>query len=208
MTMKKGQFITIEGSEGVGKSTNIAFIEQWLKDRQISYIKTREPGGTPFAEELRDLLLAVREEPVHETAELLLMFAARAQHLQTKILPALERGEWVICDRFTDSTYAYQGGGRGMDVSFIQQLEKSVQKSYQPDLTILLDIDVELGLQRARKRDELDRFEREKIDFFERVRSTFLQRANDDPQRFKVVNAAEPLEKVQQQIAIALEGFI
>ncbi|MGH1441813.1 MAG: dTMP kinase, partial [Cellvibrionaceae bacterium] len=144
MNKKMGQFITIEGSEGVGKSTNISFIKDYLEQKGIDLLITREPGGTPLAEQIRELLLAKRDESVDETAELLLMFAARAQHLNTVILPAIAEGKWVLCDRFTDSTYAYQGGGRGLDQALIANLEKLVQGEVQPDLTLYLDIDVSL----------------------------------------------------------------
>ena len=153
-----GKFITIEGGEGVGKSTNIACVESFLQAQAISYVKTREPGGTPLAEEIRSLLLAPRDEKVCEKTELLLMFAARAQHLQQVILPALQRGEWVICDRFTDATYAYQGGGRKLSLDTIATLETVVQGGLQPDLTLLLDVDVGTGLARLGNREQIDRF--------------------------------------------------
>lgn len=203
--MPMGKFITIEGTEGVGKSTNIAFIQQWLCSRGIELVMTREPGGTPLAEEIRELLLAKREELVDETAELLLMFAARAQHLNTLIKPALTRGAWVLSDRFTDATYAYQGGGRGIDKTKILQLEELVQGQVRPDLTLILDIDVALGLERASKRGTLDRFEEEEISFFEKVRAAYRERAAADPARYRVVDAGLPLEQVQAQIATILE---
>lgn len=200
MKKQRGQFITIEGSEGVGKSTNLKFIESYLIGKGIDLIVTREPGGTPFAEEIRDLLLRKREESVDNTAELLLVFAARAQHINQRLIPALESGKWVLCDRFTDSTYAYQGGGRRIDVQLIQSLELMVLKDFQPDLTFYLDIDVRLGLSRANKRAELDRFETEKIDFFERVRMAFLDRIDKNPSRYCVIDAGQALEKVQADI--------
>ncbi|MFZ5604666.1 MAG: dTMP kinase, partial [Pseudomonadota bacterium] len=172
--IKRGKFLTVEGTEGVGKTTNIAFIKSWLERNGIEYVATREPGGTPLAEEVRALLLAPRAEKVHENAELLLVFAARAQHLAQVIEPALAQGKWVLCDRFTDATYAYQGGGRQMEKSTIATLESLVQKSLRPDAVILLDIPVQLGLERARGRGELDRFEQEDIAFFERVRAAYL----------------------------------
>ena len=158
----RGKFITIEGTEGVGKTTNIQFIQDWLKSKQLAYICTREPGGTPMAEQIRELLLAPREELVCDTAELLLMFAGRAQHLNQVIEPSLAEGAWVLCDRFTDATYAYQGAGRNMRSDLIAELELIVQGSLRPDLTLILDIPVEIGLQRANERSEPDRFEREK----------------------------------------------
>lgn len=200
MSQQCGRFITIEGTEGVGKSTNIEFIRQWLESRGIELIQTREPGGTPFAEDVRHLLLAVRDELVDETAELLLMFAARSQHLNTLIKPALARGAWVLCDRFTDSTYAYQGGGRGVDVEKIAALETFVQGALRPDMTFVLDIDVSVGIERASKRAALDRFESEKVEFFERVRSVFLARAEQAPERYRVIDAGQPLSGVQSDI--------
>ncbi len=198
--MQRGKFLTIEGTEGVGKSTNLVFVRDWLQSRGIEVILTREPGGTPLAEEIRDLLLAKREEPVDETAELLLVFAARAQHMAQVIKPALTRGAWVLSDRFTDATYAYQGGGRGLNKGVISQLEVMVQGELRPDLTLILDIDVQLGLKRARQRGELDRFESETIEFFERVRAAYNERAVASPQHYAVVNAGQELAKVQQDI--------
>lgn len=204
----RGKFITIEGTEGVGKSTNIEFIQQWLSQQGIPFIATREPGGTALAEEVRSLLLSPRDETVNETAELLLMFAARAQHLHEKILPALAKGIWVLCDRFTDSTYAYQGEGRGLDKKMIEQLETLVQAEVQPDLTLYLDIDVRLGLERARGRGQLDRFEQEDIAFFERVRSGFNLRAQTHQNRFQIIDASPELAVVQQKISQVLENFV
>lgn len=207
MSQQCGRFITIEGTEGVGKSTNIEFIRQWLEARNIKLIHTREPGGTPFAEDVRNLLLAVRDESIDETAELLLMFAARSQHLNKLIKPALDRGAWVLCDRFTDSTYAYQGGGRGVEMEKIAALETFVQGDLRPDMTLILDIDVVVGLERASKRAALDRFESEKVEFFERVRSVFLARAEQAPERYRVVNAGQPLAYVQGDIEQVLEAL-
>ncbi|MEJ2441927.1 MAG: dTMP kinase [Exilibacterium sp.] len=198
--MNRGKFITVEGTEGVGKTTNIDFIKDFLIQRGIDLVVTREPGGTPLAEEIRALLLARRTEQVDETAELLLMFAARSQHLHRVILPALERGKWVLCDRFTDATYAYQGGGRYVDQDLIAQLESLVQRDMRPDLTLILDIDVRQGLQRAVRRGDLDRFEHETVDFFERVRTVYLRRAAHWPQRYRVVDAGGTLENVQAEI--------
>ena len=206
--MAYGKFITIEGTEGVGKSTNLAYVHEWLTNRGVDVMVTREPGGTPLAEEIRTLLLAKRDEAVDETAELLLVFAARAQHLQQVIKPALARGAWVLCDRFTDATYAYQGGGRGLDVATIAQLEQLVQGDLRPDLTLVLDIDVELGLQRARQRAELDRFESEAVAFFERVRAAYRALAEAAPARYAVVNAGQPLVAVQQDIDRVLQALL
>lgn len=203
----KGKFITIEGVEGVGKSTNIAFVETWFAERGIDYIKTREPGGTPLAESLRELLLQKRDEVFDSTAELLLIFAARSQHLQQKIIPALEKGIWVLSDRFTDATYAYQGGGRQLSLQMIAKLETLVQQDLRPDLTILLDLPVEVGLQRAAQRSDKDRFESEQVDFFQRVRKAYLARVAENPSGYGVVDASLPLPEVQRQIAEQLERF-
>lgn len=206
--MQPGKFLTIEGTEGVGKSTNMAFVRTWLEDRGIELVVTREPGGTPLAEEIRALLLAKRSEKVDETAELLLVFAARAQHLAQVIKPALARGAWVLSDRFTDATYAYQGGGRGLSLALIEQLETLVQEQLRPDLTLILDIDVQAGLQRASQRGELDRFESETLGFFERVREAYRQRAAAAPQRYALVDAGQPLPQVQADIARELQRLL
>ena len=203
----RGKFITIEGTEGVGKTTNIQFIHSWLHSKQLAYLCTREPGGTPLAEQIRELLLAPREELVCDTAELLLMFAGRAQHLNQVIEPALEEGAWVLCDRFTDATYAYQGAGRGMGTSLISELELIVQGSLRPDLTLILDIPVEVGLKRASERSAPDRFEQEKTEFFDRVRNGYLQIADQHPDRCVVIDASQPLDEVQRELSIALEAF-
>lgn len=206
--MADGKFITIEGTEGVGKSTNLSYVHEWLTNRGIEVVVTREPGGTPLAEEIRTLLLAKRDESVDETAELLLVFAARAQHLQQVIKPTLARGAWVLCDRFTDATYAYQGAGRGLDVGTIAQLEQLVQGDLRPDLTLVLDIDVELGLQRARQRADLDRFESEAVVFFERVRKGYRQRVQADPARYAIVDAGQDLSAVQRDIEGVLQALL
>lgn len=203
----RGKFITIEGTEGVGKTTNIEFIKAWLETRSLPFVCTREPGGTPLAEQIRELLLAPREEIVSSTAELLLMFAGRAQHLHQVIEPVLSEGAWILCDRFTDATYAYQGAGRNMRSDLIAELEMLVQGSLRPDLTLILDIPVELGLKRASERSEPDRFEQEQLEFFERVRQGYLAIAAADPNRCVVIDAALPLDAVQRQISIALEAF-
>ncbi len=206
--MQSGKFLTIEGTEGVGKSTNLAFVCEWLEARGIEVVVTREPGGTPLAEEIRQLLLSKRDEKVDETAELLLVFAARAQHLAQLIRPALARGAWVLSDRFTDATYAYQGAGRGLSLEVIAQLETLVQSNLRPDLTLILDIDVQLGLERARQRGELDRFESETVTFFERVRSGYHQRMAAAPQCYALINAGQALDKVQLDIAERLEKLL
>jgi dTMP kinase len=202
----RGRFITLEGGEGAGKSTNLAFVADWLRQRGITLITTREPGGTPLAEQIRSLLLEVREEPVAAVSELLLMFSARAQHLARVIEPALARGDWVLCDRFTDATYAYQGGGRGVDFRLITTLEELVQADLQPDLTLYLDLDPALAEARMEGR-ERDRFEREQAAFFARVRAVYLERAAQF-ERFRVIDAGAPLAQVQSAIAASLSAFV
>lgn len=201
------KFITVEGTEGVGKTTNINFIKSWLRQNEIKFVATREPGGTPLAEEIRDLLLKPRDELVVSSAELLLMFAGRAQHLNKVILPALQADTWVLCDRFTDATYAYQGFGRQMSSELIVQLENIVQGDIRPDLTLLLDIPVEIGLERANDRGDPDRFEQEQQDFFNRVRAGYLSLANENSDRYVVIDASQELQDVQIDIALALDTF-
>ena len=196
----RGLFITMEGGEGVGKSTNLAFLESFLQDNGVSVVCTREPGGTRVGEEIRKMLLQVREEKVSSMTELLLMFASRAQHLYERIEPALALGQVVLCDRFTDATYAYQCGGRGVEWDTVALLEALVQQELRPDFTILLDAPTSVGLSRARVRGELDRFEQEDLDFFERVRSAYLRQANSNSDRYRVVDASLPLLDVQQQL--------
>ncbi|MDA7774836.1 dTMP kinase [Pseudomonadales bacterium] len=202
----KGRFITIEGVEGVGKSTNISYIERFLEARDIKFVSTREPGGTALAERIRDVLLDKAESSMDPMTELLLMFAARKQHTEELIKPALERGEWVICDRYTDSSYAYQGGGRGLDSKIISKVEKLTLGSFKPDLTIVLDLPVKKGLARAGNRGELDRFELESEKFFKRVRATFLARAKTH-KRYHVINASRSLSAVQGKIGAALTSL-
>ncbi|MFP3343147.1 dTMP kinase [Halomonas sp. SIMBA_159] len=208
---KRGRFITLEGGEGVGKSTNVAFVEAWLTAQGIEVVRTREPGGTPRAEAIRELLLDPSpQEPLSVDAELLLVFAARAQHLAEKILPALTRGAWVVCDRFTDATFAYQGGGRGIDAARIAQLEQFVQQGLSPDLTLLLDMPPEAAKERleGRLRDlntQRDRFEQEQADFFMAVRRAYLERAAAAPERFALIDAAQPLAAVQAALSGVLE---
>ncbi len=199
---QQGCFITVEGIEGVGKSTNIQFIQDFLQANNIPFIQTREPGGTPLGESLRDMLL--HGGAVCDDAELLMMFASRAQHIHEKIKPALDIGTWVICDRFTDSTYAYQGGGRQLNVENIKQLEQMVHSNLQPNLTLLLDAPVEVGRARAAKRSAADRIEAEDLAFFNRVRNMFLTRAKEFD-RYAVIDAAKPLENVQSAIKAQLE---
>jgi dTMP kinase len=193
--MQRGRFITIEGSEGVGKSTQVSALRDFLVSQGCEVVVTREPGGTRRAEEIRALLLTTTDEAMPPACELLLVFAARSTHLQNLIIPALERGAWVVCDRFTDATYAYQGGGRGGDVAQIAALENLVQGTLRPDLTLLLDTSTQIASARAQQRNEArgatDRFESERTDFFERVRATYLQRARQEPARFCVIDASD-----------------
>lgn len=206
--MTKGRFITLEGGEGVGKTTNLLFLDQLLTAQGISVVKTREPGGTVLAEKIRQLLLETHDEAVDSMTELLMMFAARAQHIRHVIKPALVRGDWVLCDRFTDATYAYQGGGRGMAMDKIAWLERAVQGDLKPDLTLLLDAPVQIGMVRAKGRGELDRFEQERYDFFEKVRQAYLNLAQQQPERFAVIDASQPLDEVQRAIKCRIESLI
>ena len=201
----QGKFITVEGSEGVGKSSNLAFIETYLTNVGINVLRTREPGGTPLGEAVRELLLDARQSAMCDDTELLLMFAARAQHLAEVIRPAIAAGQWVLCDRFTDATYAYQGGGRGVPMERISVLEDWVQGELRPDHTLLLDMPVAAGLERAGARSEPDRFEQEQQAFFERVRDTYLMRAQAEPGRIHVIDASPSLDKVQAQITSILK---
>ena len=207
-SVTKGQFITVEGTEGVGKSTNMAFIEDWLKKAGKELVITREPGGTELGEKLRSVLLDAKEQSMSDDTELLLMFAARAQHLHEVIKPALAAGKWVLCDRFTDATYAYQGGGRGIEMSRIAQLEQWVQADLRPDMTLILDLPVDVGLERAGKRSAPDRFELEKHDFFNKVRDTYLARAAAQPERYQVIDASPSINEVQTSIQSVLEKMV
>ena len=202
------RFITIEGGEGAGKSTAQQFLASKLISMGLSVTLTREPGGTPLAEELRQTLLNPHGEVPVEMAELLLLFAARAQHIANVIKPALDRGEWVLCDRFTDATYAYQGGARGMSLEVITQLEEMVQGALQPHQVILLDLPPEVGLERARARGELDRFEREPRAFYERVRSGYLERVRAMPGRYTVIDASQDLQGVEDQLECVAQGWL
>ena len=206
--MIRGKFITLEGGEGVGKTTNLTFITHYLQQHNISVVVTREPGGTALAEKIRHLLLDKDSEAISEHAELLLIFAARAQHIKHVIEPALARGDWVLCDRFTDATYAYQGGGRNMRASTIEWLESLVQGNLRPDLTVLLDTPVEIGIDRARARGVLDRFESEKISFFENVRRAYLLQAELHPERIKLIKANQPLADVHKALVDVVGIFL
>lgn len=208
MKAVRGKFITVEGIEGAGKSCNLEFIRKLLEAAGRPVLYTREPGGTPLGEEIRHLLLGHRHTGMAEDTELLLMFGARAEHLAQKISPALKQGQWVLCDRFTDASYAYQGGGRGIDWQRIQTLEQWVQQALRPDLTLLLDLPVDIGLARAGKRSTPDRFEREARQFFERVRAAYLKIAEREPIRVKVIDASVSLPQVQAQIQTVLDKIL
>ncbi len=206
--MPKPMFITLEGSEGVGKTSNMQYIQSLLEAKSIDYIVTREPGGTALGEALRTILLGEDFKGMADDTELLLMFAARAEHVAQVIRPALKKGQWVLCDRFTDATYAYQGGGRGLDMGRIAGLEQWVLGDLRPDLTLLLDAPVEVGRERAGKRSAPDRFEQEQVAFFERVRESYLALARQQPERIKVIDASQALPDVQKQIATFLNEII
>lgn len=206
--MRRGKFITLEGGEGVGKTTNLEYIEEYLLLHRIPLVVTREPGGTEVAEQIRGLLLNHYGEEFSEQTELLLMFAARSQHIKHVIRPALLAGKWVLCDRFTDATYAYQGGGRRMDNKTIAGLESLVQGNLRPDLTLLFDAPVDVGMRRAKKRGQLDRFEQEQLHFFEDVRRAYLLQAELNPDRIHVVNANQPLIDVQRDIVALLQPYL
>ncbi|MZR62029.1 dTMP kinase [Alcanivorax sp. DP30] len=195
-----GRFITLEGGEGAGKSSNMEWLAEQLRAAGKTVLLTREPGGTPLAESIREVLLAPSDEEMADNTELLLVFAARAQHLAEKIRPALARGEWVLCDRFVDATWAYQGAGRGLDQDAIGALEELVVATSQPDMTILFDVPVDVGMARAGKRAALDRIEQEDRAFFDRIRECYLQRADQQPGRFRVLDAGQPLEQVRAQL--------
>ncbi len=203
-----GCFITLEGIEGVGKSTSLDFIQSYLQEQGIALEITREPGGTPIAEAIRRVLLAHHDEQMSVDTELLLLFAGRAQHIASQIQPALAKGLWVICDRFTDASYAYQGAGRGIPEARIALLETWVQDSLRPDLVLLLDAPVELALARAKERGNPDRFELENQSFFNRVRTHYLERARRSPQEYCIIDAAVPQEQVYQQLRSALDKRI
>lgn len=203
-----GRFITVEGVEGAGKSTSVKFIQHYLAESGKITLVTREPGGTPLSEEIRTLLLNHREEGMIPDTEILLMFAARAEHLAQVIRPALVKGTWVVSDRFTDASYAYQGGGRGIPTARIAVLENWVQDTLRPDLTLLLDVPVLLGLERAGRRGRFDRFECEQDAFFERVRAAYLQRAEAHPQRYRIIDASREPDAVLSHIKVVLDEFL
>ncbi|MBI3545478.1 MAG: dTMP kinase [Gammaproteobacteria bacterium] len=203
--MSRGMFITLEGGEGAGKSTNLLFARQWLQRAGHEAVVTREPGGTDLGERVREILLHRHDLHMSAESELLLMFAARAEHIAKVIRPALTAGKIVLCDRFTDASYAYQGGARGIPAERIAMIEQWVQADLRPDLTLLFDVPIVAGRERAGQRSEPDRFERENNDFFQRVRETYLARAAREPQRIRVIDASQALSKVEQAIADILE---
>ncbi|MDQ5888749.1 MAG: dTMP kinase [Pseudomonadota bacterium] len=200
-----GKFITLEGIDGAGKSTHLGWLQDWLRERAIEHVITREPGGTPLGEKLRELLL---HHDMHLETETLLMFAGRREHIAEVILPALQAGSWVVSDRFTDATFAYQGGGRGLGIERIEVLEHWVQSGLQPDLTLLFDVPLEVSRERLAKTRVLDRFEQEQQDFHQRVRNCYLERARRDPARIKVIDSTRPIEIIQQELATLLQELI
>jgi dTMP kinase len=206
--MSPGRFVTLEGIEGAGKSTVVKFVREWLEARGKQVTLTREPGGTPLAERVRQLVLDRQGEPITPTTETLLMFAARGLHVENLIRPALARGDWVVCDRFTDATRAYQGAGRGVSRAWIEQLASEVQRGLKPDCTLLLDLPVSVGLERVKQRSgstPTDRFEEEPAKFFERVREAYLDLARAEPDRIRIVNASGTVAEVQKEVAAVLE---
>ena len=203
-----GRFVTVDGGEGAGKTTQMGFMREYLERRGCRVVVTREPGGTSLGEEIRALLLGHRDGGMTLAAETLLMFAARAEHLERVIRPALAAGYWVLCDRFTDATYAYQGGGRGLPLERIVVLEEWVQGTLRPDLTLLLDLPVATGLARAGKRGMADRFEREDVDFFEWVRAMYLERAAHEPDRYRVVDASQSVKAVRAEVETMLAEWL
>jgi dTMP kinase len=205
--MQRGKFITIDGVEGAGKSTQITFICDYLKAKGVNVILTREPGGTDVGEKIRTLLLSNSTGKMHADTELMLMFAARNEHIQNKIMPALKQGDWVLSDRFTDASYAYQGGGRGLDVERIAQLEQWVLQDFTPDMTLLLDVPVEIGMSRVESRGKKDRIELEATDFFNRVRQAYIDRSEQFPERIKLIDSSQTVEHTKQQIKVILDSL-
>jgi dTMP kinase len=203
-----GRFITLEGIEGVGKSTNLEYVAEWLRDQGKTVVVTREPGGTPVAEQIRSVILDSDRNELPPLSELLLMFAARAAHLEALVSPALARGEWVVCDRFTDSSFAYQGAGRGLPMETIALLDDQVLRGQRPDLTILLDLPLEESVRRRADRTHRDRFELEQDAFFARVRAGYLEIAERERDRVQLVDAGRPIEEVQAEIVVILGNFL
>lgn len=200
----RGRFVTFEGIDGAGKSTQIAFVENWLRGRGIEVLLTREPGGTPIGESLREMIL---HRPMQPRTETLLMFAARCEHVLAVIEPALAAGRWVLCDRFTDATYAYQSGGRGMSAERIGELEQWVHPDLQPDLTLLFDVPPDVAAQRLARARSADRFETEQVDFFARVRNAYLERARSQPQRFIVIDGTQPAEVIGARLGELMQRW-
>jgi len=205
--MERGKFITIDGVEGAGKSTQIEFICEYLKAKGVNVVLTREPGGTDVGEKIRTLLLSNSTGKMHADTELMMMFAARNEHIQNKIMPTLGRGDWVLSDRFTDASYAYQGGGRGLDVERIAQLEQWVLQDFTPDMTLLLDVPVEVGMSRVESRGKKDRIELEATDFFNRVRQAYIDRSEQFPERIKLIDSSQTVEHTKQQIKVVLDSL-
>ena len=203
--MSKAKFITFEGVDGAGKSTHLSWFAETLRAQGIDVLLTREPGGTPLGERLREILL---NEPMHAETEALLMFAARREHIEQVIRPALDRGTWVISDRFSDASFAYQGGGRGLDTGKLEQLEQWTHGGFQPDLTLLFDIPVEIARQRLSNNQSLDRFEQEQAIFFEKVRQAYLDRYEKSPQRFALIDAAQSLDQVKASLEKIIQAVM
>lgn len=206
--MQSGKLITLEGIEGVGKSSNLRFIADYLTQKGREVVLTREPGGTPLAEDLRKILLNEYQEKTWPETELLILYAGRFQHVECLIKPAMAQGKWVVCDRFNDATFAYQGAGRGVDKEKIAALDRWVLNGLSPSLTIILDAPVEVAFSRIQKHRDLDRFEKEKVAFFERIREAYLTRASDDPARYRVVDASRTLSEVQTDLQNIIDKFI
>ncbi len=205
--MQRGKFITIDGVEGAGKSTQIDFICSYLAKKNINVVLTREPGGTKLGEKIRALLLSIDTQLMDNDTELLLIFAARNEHIKTKIIPALNRGDWVLSDRFTDASYAYQGGGRGLSIERIALLEQWVLQDFSPDVTLLLDVPVVLGMLRIKSRGRKDRIELETNDFFNRVRDIYIKRSKQFPERIKLIDASQTFKETTQQIKVILQAL-
>lgn len=205
---ERGRFITLEGIDGAGKSTSMETVSEFLRGRGVEVLETREPGGTPLGEALRTLLLEREDLPIGAQAETLVIFAARAQHLEDVIRPALDGGRWVVCDRFTDATHAYQGGGRGLGRERIGVLEQWVQQALRPDLTLLFDVPLEVALDRASPRARWDRFEAEQVSFAQRVRENYLHTARLEPARVRVIDATPAVDEVRQRVQQVLAAFL
>jgi dTMP kinase len=208
MATLRGKFITLEGIEGVGKSSNMAFIASCLQEKGINVVRTREPGGTPLAEDVRAILLKEYAEAIQAKTELLLLYAGRLQHVENVIKPALVQGQWVLSDRFSDASYAYQGAGRGLKIKTIDELNAWVLEGFKPDCTIILDAPVEIAFERIRTNRQLDRFEKEHFDFFSRIRDQYLELAKRDPKRYYVVDASKDLTEVQHTLKHIIDSLV